>query len=103
MKNNLNKLLTIGIMSGAIALSSNAAMAGMLDDDMDAKQLETVKVTITDAIAKAKTKQTGTVIKAELEDEDGKLVYEVEFMDNGEEKEMLVDAMTGEVTAGDDD
>ncbi len=103
MKNNMNKLLSIGIISGALALSSGTAMAGMLDDDVNAKQLETVKVSITDAIAKAKAKQTGTVIKAELEDEDGKLVYEVEFMDNGEEKEMLVDAITGEVMSGKDD
>tara|TARA_R110002110_G_scaffold372799_1_gene582810 strand:- start:70 stop:387 length:318 start_codon:yes stop_codon:yes gene_type:complete len=105
MKNKLNKLLTVGAMAGAMTLASQSAMAGILngDDQMNAKQLATVKVSITDAITKAKAKQSGTVIGAELENEDGKFAYEVAIVDNGKEKEMLVDAITGEVTNGEDD
>ncbi len=38
----------------------------------------------------------GRLIKAELERESGRLVYELEYVDAGEVREFLFDAVTGE-------
>ena len=97
---NLKRIVMTSVTVGALALASQSAMAGMLwdKDDFSTEQLATVKVNITDAIAKAKEKQTGTVVKAKLEKEHGKFVYEIEFLDNGKEMEVMVDAVSGKVT-----
>lgn len=103
MTKPLKMLLMTTVMVGTLALTSQLAMAGMFDsDDFSTEQLATVKVSMTDAIAKAKALQSGTVVKAKLEKEDGKLVYEIEFLDNGKEMEVMVDAVSGNVTIGKD-
>ena len=93
---------------GAItALSFGApftANAGMLGgDDISTAQMSQVKVSITDAIQKSLKKHHGTVVSADLENEDGRLVYEIEYLNDGKEMEVLVDAVTGEVMSGNDD
>lgn len=101
MTNPLKMLLMATVTVGALALTSQSAMAGMFDsDDFSKEQLATIKVSMTDAIAKAKAMQSGTVVKAKLEKEDGKLVYEIEFVDNGKEMEVMVDALSGNATPG---
>jgi uncharacterized membrane protein YkoI len=103
MTNPLKMLLMATVTVGALALTSQSAMAGMFDsDDFSAEQLATIKVTMTDAIAKAKAMQSGTVVKAKLEEEDGRLVYEIKFVDNGKEMEVMVDALSGNATPGKD-
>lgn len=88
--------LAMTAAAGALGLASNTAMAGIFDsDDFSPEQLATIKVTMTEAIAKAEALQKGTVIKAELEDEGGKLMYEVELLDNGKEMEVMIDAVSG--------
>lgn len=54
-----------------------------------------LKITITEAIASAKTRQSGIVINAMLEQEDGKLVYEIEFLNDDEEIQVTVDDVIG--------
>ena len=104
MKKNINKLLATTIAAGFLMLASQSAHAGIFDrDDFSAKELATVKVSLTEAITKAQAKQAGTPFKAQLETENGKMVYDVEFLDRGKEIEMIVDAITGDVTNGDDD
>lgn len=102
MKKNLNKILTAAIM--ASAFTAGSAQAGIFDkNDFSAEELAKVKITIVEAISKAQTKQSGTPVEAKLEKEDGKIVYDIEFYENGKEVEMVVDAITGEVESGDDD
>lgn len=104
MTKPLKTLLMTTVMVGALTLASQSAMAGMFwdKDDFSAAQLATVKVNITEAIAKAKEKQTGTVVKAKLEKEDGKFMYEIEFLDNGKEMKVMVDAVSGRATPSKD-
>jgi uncharacterized membrane protein YkoI len=103
MTKPLKTLLMTTVMVGTLALTSQSAMAGMFDsDDFSAEQLATVKVNITEAIAKAKEKQSGTVISAELEKEDGKLAYEIKFLDDGKEMEVMIDAVSGNASHGKD-
>jgi uncharacterized membrane protein YkoI len=103
MTKPLKTLLMTTVMVGTLALTSQSAMAGMFDsDDFSTEQLATVKVNITEAIAKAKEKQSGTVISAELEKEDGKFMYEIELLDDGKEMKVMVDAVNGNITIGKD-
>lgn len=103
MTNPLKMLLMATVTVGSLALSSQSATAEMFSaDDFSAEQLATIKVTMTDAITKAKAMQSGTIVKAKLEKEDGKLVYEIEFLDNGKEMEVMVDAVSGNATPGKD-
>jgi uncharacterized membrane protein YkoI len=94
-------LLAAGAIASALAFGSTAATAGVLDklssDKFSSEQLASIKVNIADAIIKAQASQPGTVTQAELKDDNGKLVYQVEFTDNGQEKQVVVDAVNGEV------
>ena len=103
MKKNFETLLMKIIIIGALGITSQPAMAGMFSsDDFSNEQMATVKVSITDAITKAKAMQTGTVVKAELEKEDDNFVYKIDFLENGKEMKMVVDAVTGNVFMGED-
>lgn len=56
-------------------------------------------VTMEDAIKAATAAYPGRVVEAELEEEDGKTVYEVEIVtDGGTSREIEVDAATGKIT-----
>lgn len=101
-KNTMMAMGAIAALSVGVPAVANAGLLGDKDDEMKTSQVSQVKVSITDAIQKAQAKHSGTIVKAELEDEDGRLVYEIEYLDNDKETEMLVDAMTGEVTSGED-
>ena len=58
----------------------------------------TAKLSMEEAIATAKTKFPGQVLEAELENEEGKAVYEIEIAStNGVVTEIKVDAQTGEL------
>ncbi|WP_342346425.1 PepSY domain-containing protein [uncultured Nitrospira sp.] len=57
----------------------------------------TTKVSIEEAIKVVKEKMPGTVIEAELEKEEGKIVWEVKVVTaTGELKEVFVDVQTGQ-------
>ncbi len=91
------KILMTTLAIGTFALTTQSATAGMLWNDFSAQQLATVKVDISDAIAKAEEMQAGKVVCAKLKEYDKKLAYHVKFMNNGKEMTVMVDAITGQV------
>lgn len=54
-------------------------------------------IDVDEAINIALAKFPGTVDEVELEEEDGRLIYEIEIEANGEEAEFEIDAYTGEI------
>lgn len=54
-------------------------------------------LTMDEAVAIAKKQAKGKVSKVELDDDDGKLYYEIEIKDGKYEYEFEIDAITGEV------
>lgn len=102
-KNTMMAMGAIAALSVGVPAVANAGLFGDKEDEMKTSQISQVKINITEAIQKAQEKHSGTIIQAKLEDEDGRFVYEIEYFDNDKETEMLVDAMTGEVTSGEDD
>ncbi len=56
-----------------------------------------MKLSLQDAIRKAdsEVQNKGQLISAQLEDEDGTLVYALEFQDGAKEHEVLLDPNTG--------
>lgn len=63
----------------------------------------TAKLSMEEAITKAKTKFPGRVLEAEFENEEGKTVYEIEIASSngGVVTEIKVDAQTGEILSSD--
>lgn len=89
----------ITIVAVAIFISAVAGLgAGVASDaSEDAKLLSAAKLGIVDAITIAEKIVGGTAYEAELENEDGTIVYEVEVIKDGKEFEVLIDAITGAV------
>lgn len=54
-------------------------------------------IDVNQAIAIAKSQFNGTVIEAGLDEDDGRLIYEIELENGQEEVEIEVDAYTGEI------
>lgn len=98
MKRFLN---TTTILTGITVLFISAGLA--IGHDGEDKNKESVqamaaKVSMEEAIHTAKTKFPGRVVEAELESEDGALVYEVEIVSaSGETQEIEIDAQTGSI------
>lgn len=61
------------------------------------KNNKNLAIDATEAIAIAQKEFSGTVTDLELEEEDGRYIYEIEIKANGEEAELEIDAMTGEI------
>jgi len=82
-------------IGAAVSLFAQVAMA---EDDLTKEQLATVKISMEQAIAKAKKAHPGTPVTAELETEGKDLVYEIEIVNGEQEMEVNVNATTGEVS-----
>ena len=87
-------------ITGAIFLISGLALAGEAGEkDKQGDELaDKAKVSIAQAINAVTDEFPGKVIEAELEDEGGKLIYEVEVVGHsGNTWEFEVDAQSGQV------
>ena len=88
-----NQLVTVEIdgQTGTV-LSTN------LDNDDDAKMLPAYAVSLAQAIDIVRSIEQGAIVEAELEHEDGNLIWEVESISTSDnETKFRVDAETGEI------
>ena len=70
----------------------------------EARLAEMAKIGLGDALSTALTKQPGKAIKAELESEDGYLIYGVEIVTtDGNVEEVILDPADGKVLAMEDE
>lgn len=99
-----SKLAIIGALTAA-ALSAAAVYAGKnsSDDEIDAATLAKANVALDQAITAAEQHTQGKAVQAELEDENGKLVYEVQVIKGATAMEVEVDATTGAVLSAKDE
>jgi len=61
------------------------------------KKSKNTVIDASEAIAIAQKEFPGTVTDVELDEDDGRYIYEIEIKANGEEAEFEIDAMTGEI------
>src|SRR3989304_6284361 len=90
----------VGAAGGGLSLMSNEASAGrggVLDDGKEL--LPPARITLPQAIAAAQTAASGPLDEVDLEYWQGRLVFNVDVGD----KDVKVDAATGEVLAADED
>lgn len=74
------------------------------DSVKQANLAKMAKITQQQSIDIATKKVVGTIVKSELEDEDGVVVYNVKIKDNnGQENEVKVDAKTGSIVKVEND
>ncbi len=72
--------------------------------ESETKTMHKIKVPIIPAIKAAKTAVSGQVMKAEIDEENGYLVYEVKILQaTGKKKKVFVDPVTGKVLKVKDD
>jgi len=94
-------LKIMAVLTGISVLCVSASLAlghDREDKDLESVQATSAKVSMEQAIQTAKTKFPGRVVEAELEAEDGALVYEVKVVSaSGETQEIEIDAQSGEV------
>ncbi|WP_299186641.1 PepSY domain-containing protein [uncultured Psychrobacter sp.] len=93
----LGACLTVALTTGAL---STAVVAANNSDEVSVAQA--AKVSLKQAVATASKEASGTLISAELDDNDsdaqkGNSVYELEFSNDTTSYEIKVDAMTGEI------
>lgn len=85
-------------MLGAIVVLGGPAWSDGMGEGSKSEMAAAAKVTIDQAITTASKKVSGKVIEAELEQEHGKLVWEVEIVTaRNKVMEVHIDAGTGEV------
>ncbi len=85
------------LLIGGIALTCGLALSSERTHEQG-KELLSVKLSMEEAIATAKTQFPGQVLEAELEREDGQVVYEIEIVSTtGVVTEIKVDAESGEL------
>ncbi len=95
-KHLLISTMVLGTLIGTVALADS-------DHRKNTKTVFTpAAISLTDAIQKAQAAVPGTVVSAELENERGKAVYQVEIASlskSGETTEVSVDATNGAILA----
>ncbi len=85
---------------GASALLLTSVGLAMSEDGREKVTVASLptSVTMEEAIKTATTQFPGKVLEAELESEDGKVIYEVEIVnDAGEIREFEIDAQSGKI------
>ncbi|REH78034.1 PepSY domain-containing protein [Staphylococcus felis] len=85
--------------------SDNKVINVHKEQDNDNEQNETINekdaIKYEDAVKKAQDEVSGELKQWTLNDDDGQLVYEVELMDGTQEKEVQLDAKSGDIVSTD--
>ncbi|MFZ1744728.1 MAG: PepSY domain-containing protein [Nitrospirales bacterium] len=95
----MKRLHTISLLGASALLLSSVGLA-MSHDGKDKAAVANLAtaVTMEEAIKTATTQFPGKVLEAELESEDGKVMYEVEIVNAaGEIREFEIDAQSGKI------
>ncbi len=94
---NSKKALMFGALAATTIVASSLVYANRdgNEEQHDAVALAQAKISLTQAIAAAERQANGNAIRAELEDENGKLVYGVEIMNGDKSTDVKVDIATG--------
>jgi hypothetical protein len=95
----MKRVHTFSLLSAAALLLTSVGLA-MSDDGKEKIAVANLptSVTMEEAIKTATTQFPGKVLEAELENEDGKAVYEVEVINgSGETREFEIDAQSGKI------
>jgi len=90
-RKNMMSIAIALLLSGATLSEAKASQA------QDLKSLEAAKITLTDAIGIAENAQAGTAIEADLDQENGKTVYDVTVVKDKKFFELRIDAVSGDV------
>lgn len=97
----MKKSIALAALASGTALITVVAFAAQRqpghDDDYAA--LSAAKITLTQAITAAEQHVQGRAIKAELENENGKLVYEVEVVKQNMATDVKVDSADGRIVS----
>ncbi|SEF81595.1 Uncharacterized membrane protein YkoI [Thermomonospora echinospora] len=98
------RLLLTGVAAAALVAGGGAALAATADDDpapkpaTGATSAPDVRVKIEQAVTAALQAAPGTVVEADLDEENGKPVWQVEVQgQDGTKRELVVDATSGKV------
>lgn len=95
-----SKSFIIGAL-GLTALGASLAFAGANhaegQSENDAASLSKTRITLSQAIAAAETHVQGRAVRAELEDENGALVYGVEVVKGTQATDVKIDSNSGQV------
>ncbi|MGD9851217.1 MAG: PepSY domain-containing protein [Nitrospirales bacterium] len=95
----MKRLHTFSLLGASALLLTSVGLALSHDgkEKADVANLPT-SVTMEEAIKTATTQFPGKVLEAELESEDGKVIYEVEIVNAaGETREFEIDAQSGKI------
>ncbi len=94
--NKTHSIILGALAATVLAIGAQAAENGRVERD-DAAALAQAKVSISQAISVAEQHANGKAARAELEDENGKMVYGVEVVGAGKTTDVKVDINTGQV------
>ncbi len=95
----MNRIHTLSLLGASALLLTSVGLA-MSHDGKDKAAVANLatSVTMEEAIKTATTQFPGKVLEAELESEDGKVIYEVEIVNaTGEIREVEIDAQSGKI------
>jgi uncharacterized membrane protein YkoI len=90
-RKNMMSIAIALLLSGATLSEARASHAE------DLKSLQTAKISLSDAVGIAENAQSGTAIEADLDQENGKTVYDVTVVKDQKFYELRIDAETGDV------
>lgn len=93
------KTLLFGTLAASIIVASSLVYASrdVNEEHNDAAALAQAKISLSQAIAAAEQKVSGKAVRAELEDENGTLVYGVEVVNGAKSTDVKVDIATGAI------
>lgn len=83
----------------ATLFSVSCSIVHSKENENDAKMLKEAKISLTESIKIAQKSISGDVIRAELEDDDGKLIWDIEVVSSMDKKvyDLEIDAKSGKI------